>query len=348
MNKLCCLIMMLLACRICDGQVLCIYCYDQNDTISAGINNLLTNAGFENNNCTPGYTGDIFCPNSGSYACDIVDWTCTGGGSDTYARLYDNTVSTIVEGTVAAYFGNQFSRACSAMFNDTSCLNNIDCTVSGTPSGYPQNFIYYGGATGVSLEQTVSGLISGNTYILEFWAGGEYESGSYNFSKTGLFAVDVGFGDTLLRNRATGPLTGIGTRFIVEFNAISSSHTIKFTNWGHICDSCSELVLDDVRLYTLAELSASVPHCASGINDAQSSQNIVNLFPNPVTNELNIKTNSNDLLEISMYDIISGKLLQQQFISSATLNTAQLAKGIYLYEVRNKNGVIKKGKVVKE
>ena len=39
---------------------------------------------------------------------------------------------------------------------------------------------------------------------------------------------------------------------------------------------------------------------------------------------------------------------QKEFINSISINTEQLAKGIYLYEVRNKNGVIKKGKVVKD
>ena len=48
------------------------------------------------------------------------------------------------------------------------------------------------------------------------------------------------------------------------------------------------------------------------------------------------------------HDIASRKLLQQKFTNAVSLNTEQLAKGVYLYEVRNKNGVIKKGKVVKD
>jgi hypothetical protein len=45
--------------------------------------------------------------------------------------------------------------------------------------------------------------------------------------------------------------------------------------------------------------------------------------------------------------------LEQSFTKSTSINTEQLAKGIYLYEVRNnpdsyRDGVIKKGKVVKE
>jgi PKD repeat protein len=108
--------------------------------------------------------------------------------------------------------------------------------------------------------------VPGNTYVLEFWAGGEQYLGSWDGK--GLFAVDVGFGDTLLRCPATPNNGGIGTRYIIEFNAIAASHTIKFTNWGHIRYNCTELVLDDVRLYTVAELSPDVPACIGS-----SSQN---------------------------------------------------------------------------
>ena len=325
---------------VCNAQILCIYCYEQNDSISTGVNNLLLNGGFENG-CNP---DSVFCPNSQYYSCDIINWTCTGGGIATYAQSKDTAFSFIPEGAKAAYFGNYFCKACSPVTFDTSCLINLGCTVAGVPAGYPVNNPSHGGTIGVSLEQSVSGLIPGNTYVLEFWAGGE----PFIWIKKGLFAVDVGFGDTLFRDKSTAPDTGIGTRFIIEFNATSSSHTIKFTNWGHICDSCTELVLDDVRLYTLAELSASVPHCTLGINDTSALQSAISISPNPVINELKVKTNYNQLSEIIIYDFTSRKILEKKFTNSTSINTGQLAKGIYLYEVRNKSGVIKKGKIVKD
>ena len=72
------------------------------------------------------------------------------------------------------------------------------------------------------------------------------------------------------------------------------------------------------------------------------------LYPNPVEDKLNIKIDNNEPTEITLYDISSRKLLRQTFINTTTINTEQLAKGMYLYEVRNKNGIIKNGKVVKE
>ncbi len=90
----------------------------------------------------------------------------------------------------------------------------------------------------------------------------------------------------------------------------------------------------------------------TGLNTAPEASNIT-LTPNPFDTYLRVTTIANAESEILIYDISSRKLLHQQFTNSASLNTEQLAKGIYLYEVRNKNGpdsyrVIKKGKVVKD
>lgn len=72
------------------------------------------------------------------------------------------------------------------------------------------------------------------------------------------------------------------------------------------------------------------------------------LFPNPFTNKLTITVNNNELTEIIIYDITSGGVLQQQFTNVVSLNTEQLSKGIYIYEVHSRNGLSQKGKVVKD
>ncbi len=328
-------------CKLVRAQILCIKCYNQNDSISDNVTNLLLNGGFENGCSVFGF----FCPNSTAYSCDIAGWTCMGGGTNTYAQLYNNSPSIIPEGIYAPYFGSSFCRACSFTPYDTSCINKTDCTVSGIPAGNPTSGLLFGGLAGVSLEQNVNGLVTGNTYVLEFWAGGEYQ---ISYIDRGLFAVDVGFGNTFLRNNPTNPIGGIGTRYVVQFNATSSSHTIKFTNWGHICQTCTELVLDDVRLYTLAQLSFSVPHCILGINNVSASQCLISITPNPVTTELNVKTSNNELSEIILYDVALRKVMQRKFTNTTLLNTEKLAMGLYLYEVKNKDGTSANGKIIKQ
>jgi hypothetical protein len=326
-----------------SAQIICIYCYEQNDSISDFVTNLVQNGGFED---TIGNTSGSFCPNSSNYTLDFAYWTCTGGGSSTYAHSCNNGYSWIPQGALAAYLGNYFCRACSPAANDTTCLNSTQCAVTGVPSGYPENpDTAYGGTTGLSLEQTVSGLIPGATYVLEFWAGGEYWGG---YGYEGLFAVDVGFGNTFLRNNPTLPFGGIGTRFLIEFNATWASHTIKFTNWGHICSTCTELILDDVRLYPVNQLPKSIPSCSVGTNGGWDSFNITDIYPNPLTHELNIKTNNIEICEVVLCDITSRTIARKKFASTLSLNMEELADGIYFYEVRNKDGVLKKGKIVKE
>ncbi|HKR06953.1 MAG TPA: T9SS type A sorting domain-containing protein [Bacteroidia bacterium] len=72
------------------------------------------------------------------------------------------------------------------------------------------------------------------------------------------------------------------------------------------------------------------------------------VFPNPFSDRIDIRTNDYESSEVIFYEITLQKLLQQTFIHTVSLNTAGFAKGIYIYEVRNKKGVIKKGKVVKD
>jgi PKD repeat protein len=271
------------------AQVICIYCYDQNDSISHNVTNLLLNGGFENHNCIPNnWYGSSYCPNSSYYSCDINNWTCTGGGSGTYADVHDNTWL-LVEGNFGVYFGSYYCAPCNTNPNDTFCITTTDCESTGIPTGYPTNDAQYGGSQGLSIEQTVSGLNIGSTYVLEFWVGGE--SG---FIDPGLFGVDVGFGYNYLRNNRTTP-GGIGKRFIIEFNATSSSHTIKFTNWGHICSSCTELTLDDAKLYSIAELNPVVPPC-TGANVSAIFSAPNHICPGTCTDFTNLSTNASSFV----------------------------------------------------
>jgi hypothetical protein len=72
------------------------------------------------------------------------------------------------------------------------------------------------------------------------------------------------------------------------------------------------------------------------------------VFPNPFYEKLEVAAGSNEPSELILYDITSRKMLQQEFTKSASVNTEHLENGIYLYELRNKDGVVGNGKVVKK
>jgi hypothetical protein len=84
-----------------------------------------------------------------------------------------------------------------------------------------------------------------------------------------------------------------------------------------------------------------------GVNEIKNNVELI-LFPNPFTDKINITAKRNELVEFILFDVTARKIFHESFTTSTSINTQQLAKGIYLYEVRNKNGVIKKGKVVKD
>jgi hypothetical protein len=86
----------------------------------------------------------------------------------------------------------------------------------------------------------------------------------------------------------------------------------------------------------------------TNIHQIFKNQLTVTLSPNPFADRLDIKLNTNEPSEIIIYDVTSRKLSQKQFITATTLNTDQLQKGIYHYEVKTKNGLSNKGKLVKQ
>ena len=97
----------------------------------------------------------------------------------------------------------------------------------------------------------------------------------------GIFAVDVGFGKTYLTCKPTEhESSNTGTVYLIHFDAVSTSITVKFTNWGHMCGDCTELVIDQVSLYTLAELSNTVEDCMTATGGLPED-NFPTLYPNP-------------------------------------------------------------------
>lgn len=332
-------------CEHSFSQLLCINCYDQNDSISQHVTNLLMNGGFENTTCGPNSLSNSFCPSSSHYNCDISNWTCTGGGIATYAHIYDTATvySLIPQGLKAVYFGNYYCYCCSGNLNDTFCLAQNFCTTNAPNSGYPLSYPNLGDTFGVSLQQTIPTLSVGETYVLEFWTGGE----NINFEEDGLFAVDIGFGKIFLRDPATPKTTGLGRTYVIQFTATSRFLTVKFTNWGHVCNTCTELVLDNVRLYPLADLDPSVPHCATG-NDEIKAAHTTAIFPGPFTNTLTISTGRVEPSEFVLYDMVSRPVLLRNFTGSVDLNTEHLPKGIYFFTLTDNTGVSEKGKVLKQ
>jgi|GEM_PF-4303764 len=98
-------------------------------------------------------------------------------------------------------------------------------------------------------------------------------------------------------------------------------------------------------LLELDTLSFNVS-CTTSIQNFDKENALV--FPIPFNDKINIYFDNGEMHKIILYDITSKELLQYSFRNSITINTEELAKGIYIYEISNKDGVIKKGKIIKE
>ena len=322
-----------MACALAHAQVNCVNCYEQNEALNTTAPNLITNGSFELTTCPPnGF--ESFCPASAFYTCDIQDWTASGGGTSTYAGIWTSDVTALADGQLAVYFGNNYCTACSADPEDTTCLQRDGCTISGIPDGYPVNAEFYGGDVGISLSQVVSGLQPFNTYILEFWAGGE-DFGV--FSRSGLFAVDVGYGDVYLRCKPTGAGL-VGTRYQVIFTSNSSSHTIKFTNWGHIGAEFTELVLDDVRL-----TAASLNPCGSTAVPAAQEPERIRIMDE----QLLVDATGLEHAQLDLMDMAGRELLYQGVNGVQLISLEQMPPGLITYRLVPENGVQFVGRLFK-
>ncbi len=85
-------------------------------------------------------------------------------------------------------------------------------------------------------------------------------------------------------------------------------------------------------------------------NDEISDIDTTILFPNPFTNEVNVKTKTSryEKTDIKIYSLLGQLVLEQTFLNNETirLNTSSLNKGQYLVEI-NTDGVIEQKKVYK-
>jgi hypothetical protein len=84
-----------------------------------------------------------------------------------------------------------------------------------------------------------------------------------------------------------------------------------------------------------------------GIDDIEAENNFI-VYPNPAAGKLlSVSIGNAGDYEFILYDVISGKVLQQFFSKSTAMDIGSLAKGLYFYEIRNKNQMLKKGRIEK-
>lgn len=311
MNKLYCLIIVLFTYEICHGQ------------------NLVLNNSFENFSS---------CPTSASQIGLATGWTTSSYSPDYY----------------------------------NACANGISPNF-----GVPSNIMgYQNAASGNGYVGIFCFGLYGGSYVpnIREWATGTL---SQPLTKGVKYYVRL---KVVLANSSAFAINNIGARFLLSTTASLQNIAHVYTNvvitdtlnWtiidgtfiadtnytyisigNHFNDALSDTVQtrpitsSNYNAYYFIDDVFVTPDSTTEIKEIKKSE-MFNLFPIPFSQNLNITSKSNDPSEIILYDLTQRKILQHKFTHKTTISTIEYPKGIYLYEVRDKSGVIKKGKVVKE
>ena len=215
---------------------------------------------------------------------------------------------------------------------------DMDIITSATYCGVSQNENWYvaltsGGTDAFSLTLSAP-LITGHSYTMTFYDRVCASIGMGSPIIIGVSNVNDSFGN-LVYTAPPPVVNGGWTQRVFSF--------IAPINGLYVTISCngvnSGTLWTQVDNFSLIETTS-----IQTVNNI----NTVSIYPNPANNSLNIQTNNNLQATIIIYDFASRKILEREFINTITLNTELLSKGIYLYEIKNNNAVVKKGKMVKE
>lgn len=86
----------------------------------------------------------------------------------------------------------------------------------------------------------------------------------------------------------------------------------------------------------------------TGINSTREESKIT-IYPNPTLNELNIRNNSNQTIQFTLYNSMGEKAIDKILTNkSSTINLSAYSNDIYFYRVLADKHLIKSGKIIKQ
>lgn len=155
--------------------------------------------------------------------------------------------------------------------------------------------------------------------------------------------------DTIATGTYEFDSTTVFTPFQITLNYISAlnpdSIIIYIINAGMNQDCngihlvCNLLYLDNLTL----------SNSPLGIENLNSNENLVSVFPNPSNNILSIENNSTKMFQFTLYNSLGEKLIDKILPNkTSTINLSAFANDIYFYKVSNDKQEIKSGKIIKQ
>lgn len=283
----------------------------------------------------PSFEDTVQCPNAVAQLNTAVGWSDFKPSPDNFNSCNNSAV-----GVPNNVFGSQLAH---------------------TGNAYAGFTAYYPGNARECLGiQLIQPLVIGIEYFVSFYVSGAHSDiisvgGSCNKLGAKFSTVPYSISSPIPIDNISHAFTNTVISDTLNWVFISGSFiadsAYQFLCIGNFFDNASTTfvqydTLDLVAYYYVDDIVVSTDSLTT-INETTDEPEWY-VFPNPFTDKINITTKRNEVVEISFYDVTARKILNQSFTNSISINAEQLAKGIYLYEVRNKYGVIKKGKVVKD
>ncbi len=209
----------------------------------------------------------------------------------------------------------------------------------------------------------VTTLVANTCYHLEMYVSladysrfVTYELGAY-FSDTIVDSINTYFPlpftpqinnttsvfDTINWTKVCGTYIANGTEnYLIIGNFKDDVNTPRsYFYQGSITIDGAYVYIDDVSVTPCGS-----PCTTTGIEENEREQ--IKISPNPFSNQLTFSLADNEQTTISLYNFLGQQVLRQTFTNSTTINTEQLADGIYFYELRSNKGSLKTGKLVKQ
>ncbi len=112
----------------------------------------------------------------------------------------------------------------------------------------------------------------------------------------------------------------------------------------------SSLQVADIALFGIGNGAIFSLFICDPVTGTPEYENIFSndVYPNPFTTSLNLKSNNSSDVEFTLYDAFSNKIIHKTIPTISSLNTEFLSSGIYFYELKQAGTIIKKGKLIKD
>jgi OmpA-OmpF porin, OOP family len=219
-------------------------------------------------------------------------------------------------------------------------------------------FNYSGEYREYATGQLSAPLIAGVPYIVTFYASlndgyiqAVNELGAYlSVTPPGPFGNALHIAVTPQVENTSGVL-GSDTSWMFVSGSFIASGGEQYITIGNFHDDASTTVTQVGSVgsygayYFIDDVSVKSQE-PNGIGELNNSPAYI--YPNPVANTLNIEVKKSARVQITLYDVLMRRVMEETFSRKISLETAMLEQGAYVYILKQDNKIIKQGRIIKQ